>query len=295
MSLAMQTESMEPMCAISADINIPVRQVKKYRAVRIYRIEYWTKCSKPHVFECIIILCVLLVPCRLHATSIAIYRSEKMLAIAIDSAFAAIGSNGQHLTTACKINRVGDTAFAIAGLNGDRYLDLVQSAKSAIAGGGSLTEIADRFQSQTISAYKQMLCRFRQLNPTAFNTFCENKRGLEIVFLGLDQGIPAVIVVSYLSRTRKKEIIIEPSRVSCPGTCQNRTLATFISLGANSEIDRTVRDDPLFVVKHGLIEGLEMLIDSQIRATKDGTVAPPVTVFVMSRDRTFFAKSGVCE
>jgi len=66
-------------------------------------------------------------------------------------------------------------------------------------------------------------------------------------------------------------------------------------LGANSEIDRTLGDDPSFVAKHGLVEGLEMLVDSQIRATKDGTVAPPVTIFVMSREQTFFVKPGICK
>jgi hypothetical protein len=113
---------MEPVHTITAGINVSVRQIENYRAMGIYCVKSRAQSFDPHVFESVLVVLCLLMPPRSQATSIAVCRTDKMTAIAVDRSRLAIEDNGQVVSNgACKIHRVNDAAFACIA-KGSSYL-----------------------------------------------------------------------------------------------------------------------------------------------------------------------------
>lgn len=210
--------------------------------------------------------------------------------VGVDSKVISIGPGVTDVLSMPKIHQVGDVVFAHAGIFRDTQgkLDVVAAANAAIAAGGDLAHIVNRFTTAIEPQLSASLPDIRRENPLYFKD--KLKRPLEMLFASARGGTPQTIVVFFE--------VIDPSAdklrfshtvLRCPGDCPQKG-ATTIGLGEHDAADQFLDSHPEVLGTQGPIAAIQNAIAYQASVTPNYVSLPTTMVSIDSRGVHFLSK-----
>lgn len=227
----------------------------------------------------VIVVSVLVVSAPVFATTIVAIRTADSVVLAADS-LGTFSGRGETRRNVCKIHRVGNRFFAIAGLSEDpgRGFSAVAIVDRALQGVDDVTNSANR----AAEALREPLRN--ELNRLAGDDGALLERSLAklpfVIIIGTDRGVPAAAGFHFELRGSDRwppELNLRTLR--CPGDCPNGVFTFF--LGQRAAIDRYVAD-------HGRAmgmspeDGARFLVRLEIEADTPGVGGPIDAVRVSS-------------
>jgi hypothetical protein len=219
---------------VSRSLSI-LRNVVLYNRQRLQAVVSYIFGQSFMAFVVLMIMCGS-VHCVVAQTCIVIRRTPSEVVVGADSKAVTItfstdndGKERQIRTegTKCKIRQAGNTFYAISGFN---LSDMDNLADGSCRSGKNYMERAARFKALINEPLTAALERVRQENPHFYQErFMGEKACLQIVFFGIEDGIPAYRVIDFIAINPLSEPVhITQREVSCPGTLPATQPATSI-------------------------------------------------------------------
>jgi hypothetical protein len=217
-----------------------------------------------------------------HATTIAGIRTPEQVVIAADSLGTARGYRIESTRPVCKIFRVKDAAFAIAGLVKDLAwkFDAENATADSLRRQTRLTETANDLADRLTDMLGSYLERLKTGNPYLYRKLLEEQEGTitSILLAAYEGDQPVAIGMSFhASEDTGGRIRITPTQVACPGDCPDGVMHFF--LGERRPIERYIAEhgkDRLLPATSGAPFLVRLVIDGGSKL-----VGPPVDVIVI--------------
>ncbi len=196
----------------------------------------------------------------IHSTLVVAVFTPTELVVAADSLQRLVSATGVEAGETCKMYRVGDRAFALAGLvgNADDEAVMTQLAFTAVGQPGSVREQADAFLRLAEPALAAILAVLRSANPQLYReTIDGGNAGVSAMFIGKTNGPPAVSVRQLQVLDFKQSGPITPTttvRLDCPGDCTALGFPTVMILGhqydvvVSAAVSRFAQDPPTSLI-----------------------------------------------
>jgi hypothetical protein len=216
--------------------------------------------------------------------TVAALRTRSQVVIGSDSLISTIGPNGAQPKLGCKIAPIKAGFVAMSGIFADsRGFNAYQVAKDAALRGGTLSEIANRFERLARPSFSRMMRGLRIEDPREFLRYCEGRQCLEAAFVGSDPAIPLSLSVrGFWAKAFGQDLDIKPAKhVDCPGDCSNETEQVF--LGDHEEATRLLDQTPHFWKVKGVTLGMKELLQAEISSHPEDAAAP-ITILVVDED-----------
>lgn len=264
------------MRVVGTNVNVASRNHKNCRArLWIAPIERRSYIRYANIFW--ILLPMFVCVTNVWATTIVTYRGPNGILVAADSSLTIIGPTGEiSFAQVCKIQPMnGGVLVAIGGYTGDFAW---QDAADATEQGGTLKEIADQFQARVIVPLTAELKSVQhKLHRVPLPT---DGYGLIVVFAKIEQSTPVVMVRGFRVDVAKNNITIHTQDFTCPGNVCPNGFGTGI-YGQGDAANRWLVDHPDCGSKEagGGTACIRELVQSEIDASKDHSVGPPISIF----------------
>ena len=177
---------------------------------------------------------------------------------------------------------------------GDTSIDFTQIAMKATSSGRLVRKIADDFEVQAIGPLTDLLRRIKKQRPEYFRTCCEKQHALQVAFIGLEAGVPAMAVRSFRVESTPTGIAVSPESKDCPGDCP--TGAADAVLGEHKAVDLILAGRPKFWEEMGILKGARALIEAEIAHSKGLLVSQPISILAFERGVAVphWADPGLC-
>jgi hypothetical protein len=219
---------------------------------------------------------------------------------AVDTAFIGADSEislpqGTEFGKTCKIHITNDLVWATAGLVLETRgpFNVYAQAETAIRDGGTLDEIATRFELRIIDQLKEMLPRYRATDP---NNYYRTIKG----------GLNAIISVVFFKQTdlatrdffvldKDAPLDIQIVRHRCPGNCPvsgNAQVLIGDHEAADAELVRIGQD---FWGQKGIVGGMNYLVETQHLATPNSVDAPTSILRIDKNGTMTWMQKGLCQ
>jgi hypothetical protein len=205
-----------------------------------------------------------------------------------------MSENQNNPSVGCKIQRSGGVFFSIAGMFAGHGFNAYDLARTASRQGGNIVAVANRFAENAQAPFTAFVRSMKEINPTTFEGFCNNRHCMETVFVGIEDGIPKLSVRCFRVTTQGTNIKVQHADDrDCPGDCP--TGATDVSLGNHNNADAVFNRTQRFWLVKGIIAGIDELIGEEIRFSP-GNTALPVSILMIDADgpRRAPGHQGLC-
>jgi hypothetical protein len=157
-------------------------------------------------------------------TAIVIFASPQEVVAAADSMLGSHGFNeGSVVFTECKIRRVGDVFFALAGTVRERpapYDAAILAEKGLRLTGGNLFDKVTEFERTAMAELPDVVRRARDFAPEFYERRLKNRVILQAAFFGVHEGATFLYVRDFESEVSGNgRIVVKSSGGSCTGDC----------------------------------------------------------------------------
>lgn len=157
-------------------------------------------------------------------TTVVVFKSPTEIVAGADSMLATHGFKTiPPVFTECKIRRVGDVFFALAGTVRERssgYDAAVLTADVLNSSGGEVIEKVTAFERRGLTELPAVVRRARDLAPSFFDTTLKNKVILQAAFFGVEHGAPFLYVRNFESEVSDADgIVVKVRGGNCTGDC----------------------------------------------------------------------------
>ena len=226
----------------------------------------------------IILLLGVVIPFEVRAnTLIIVLRIGGIAVLAADSQVA--DDDGLPNGSTCKINVTNNHVFAIAGIirEGGGPLNVRATAETAIRAGGTLEEIASKFEDALADELKGFLSRFKTNKPEQYARAFQNHQVVVSVFFEKTNFVTTTFYLPNRDFPQTIEII----RHACPGDCPVDGPLLF-AFGDNGAVTAEIDRPPNIWEAKTIIPRMNYLMEIQHRATPN-TVGPPVSIIAMDQ------------
>ena len=206
------------------------------------------------------LLLALLMSSQTQATVLYVRYTSNEIIIATDSKRTA--ETGQTVCV-CKVNRIGDTFVASAGLAEYGSFDPKEFAREAIESSNNLPEIRDNFEQLIQQPLIAVLKKLRVRNPARYAVF---KQGAAVNMVFVRFGdVPELAATALTPRdTRDGSIVLDSHPITLSGPVKRALrIAVGISRRADAFLDR-----PSFWAK-GTVAGVQHVMQLSIEDNSD--------------------------
>src|SRR5882762_2572452 len=164
----------------------------------------------------------------LAGTLIVVLQSSQVIYVGVDSKVISVGPSVSNAATQPKVHQLDGVVFAHAGIFKDLHgkLDAVAAANEAIAAGGDLDAIVQRFSARVQPQLRAVLSEIKAENPSYFNA--KMKQPLAMLFASVRDGTPRVAAITFNLIPGSMDLAARIVR--CPGDCDSR-VTNVMSLG----------------------------------------------------------------
>jgi hypothetical protein len=244
----------------------------------------------------ILIIPVILV-LRASGTTVVVYRSPTQIVVAADTLLLVSKGTGFERRRMCKIRSSRGLYFAAAGLtkNSRAGYSVVSLAERACAQSRNVIDAAKRFEFFSLKPFETIARRYQRKSPEFYRVQIKEKpEPLQVVFMGIDRGVPTFALVTFTTSETKGLVSVTPHVKVCPGV-QCPTGETVTILGENVNADRATHEPSFFrEVRHDPQSMLHRLV--QIEATADPSrVAAPFDILTISTTGSEWNEQGYCK
>jgi len=210
----------------------------------------------------------------LTGTLIVVLRAPSVIYVGVDSKVIAVGASISSTATQPKMHTLDGVVFAHAGIFKDLHgkLDAVAAANQAIAAGGDLDAIVERFGDRVQPELQVVLPEIKAENPAYFNA--KMTQPLVMLFASARDGTPRVAAISFDLVPGSMELAVKVVR--CPGDCDAR-VTNAMSLGEHDAADRFLDHYSQSDLVKDPVGAIRRTIDYQAIATPD-FVSLPATI-----------------
>lgn len=242
-------------------------------------------------YSVVVVALVLVASVPVFATAIVAIRTPDVAVLAADSRGTFAGG-AETTRNVCKIHRVGDRFFAVAGLSEDphRGFSAVTIVSHAVQSSDDVISAATSAAEAMIGPLKSELTRLSAEDKALFDRSLGKLPS--VVVIGVDKGVPTAAAFHFEVRGNSGSLRdLSLRTLRCPGDCPNGVY-TF-SLGERSAIDRYVAD-------HGRAfprspeEGAQFLVNLEIEAGTPGVGGPVDMVRVSPDDAEWLSVKPEC-
>ncbi|SRR5258708_5367480 len=227
---------------------------------------------------------LLFLPMYLSSTCIIIYRSKNTIIIGADSKERGQFINkrtGEIISSSinkiCKIHNVGKYYFAISGIDDGLLLKNATIACKY----SSLQEIANQFAEKMRIEYPPALRLLMRANKTQYlERYVKNKNDWKlgrVAFFGFENNYPVVLYVD-----------LDPiNKIDTPVDIKYKITALsdiepIAFLGLTNDIDKLPSNYDAF--SNGIIEGIKLLIETEIKGNDSVHVGGPINLMQLNRN-----------
>ena len=213
-----------------------------------------------------------------HATTLAIIRTESEVVFAADSRMTLHGTRPQQ---ACKIGRRNDVVFATAGLveSSDGVLDTHRIIAEVLTRDVSWTEHVETIEGRLQEPLLRTLRRMQREVPDQFGEQVRRGFALHVSLAAFRQGHAALEMLEFfVELAPDRSLRLRVNRVSCPRDCSPTT--SVFGVGETEAMMRQVNGLQRYPADLGALA--RDLVDLQIRESP-AFVGPPVDVIRVSR------------
>lgn len=140
-------------------------------------------------------MCVLITPTVNPSTAVGVWSAQSAVLV-VDS--KALRYDGKQLSV-CKLVKEGNCAATVVGIGSYEAADgfsLATIVRDACRDGGTIAEIVEKFSTRLRPALKRVLPVIRRHNRNWYDTYFVNHVVAEVIFGGVDKGVPLLIAHS---------------------------------------------------------------------------------------------------
>lgn len=215
-----------------------------------------------------------------YGTCIAVLRTEKYIVVAADSKSTNI-IGGVHPEASCKIEKVGDKYFSIAGLvlvEEVHYNAMEMASKSA--GSAINLEAATESVEKAVQPFLiRIMEQMRKQFPDYFKKHSENKPIFSIIFYGIESGIPKYYSRQFIVKTNvDNSLKVEVVRQNY--NSQGDTDLMYASIGEDNGQGKyfdSLELTPDILSLSNLVNLARNLVEVEIKASPE-TVGGPIDI-----------------
>ena len=215
-------------------------------------------------------LTVVLVPQSTFGTMIVGIRLPDQIVLAVDSRRIFDTKAGPRLESVCKMFRVDNVFFALAGLTGEEKsgFGVQEIIEHAFNANESLDTKMEKAEEETKKEWGKILIELARRGRV------DRKRPqiLSVVAATIDNGVPLLMFREFTAHVQLHYVSFEVERYRCPGTCKKDT--TVRLFGTHTAIDDSITVNLSFLLRTSPEVYASKLIE--IQSTHSDKVAPPV-------------------
>jgi hypothetical protein len=230
--------------------------------------------------------------------------SSKVILVSPDTIVAAGDSRGvtyavlsdgtavRDSADLCNLHRldVGILATA-AGLTSVGDFDAFDQIDALYVPGDSVSGTAARIRPAIPALLLSAVQKFPQSAHSQMDMLPANRAALEVAIMGIENGVPAIDLLTFRLAGSELNPEIVSSEFRCPGDCASGHTAVY--LGVHDSIDRIVSANPGLVAQP-TPENARMLIGLEYLNHPD-TVGGPLSVVKIERSGITFVQPGACQ
>ena len=285
---------MKPSLSVITHIHVLITQiVNDHSRLFVFPANIRTKKHAAHVSR-VLVFTLFAGTLLVHATSIVIVRTGKLVVLAVDSrviGYDAKTGKQNDLRLECKIEQANNVFVAAVGLYGNRKeFDVYGLAKDAALKGGNAATVANRFGKMVERPFADFLRSLRKEDVSE----CNHQSCLDVAFISFGDGTTQVSVRSLGADFKDGAIEPRVFSIDCPGSCDaNRGIKMI--LGYKEAAAHLLEAQPDLFIKRGLISGVADLIGAEI-AAHPNEVTAPIAILVLDEDGPRWAEGhqGKC-
>lgn len=214
----------------------------------------------------------------LAGTLIVVLQSPSVIYVGVDSKVIAVGPSISNAATQPKVHQLDGVVFAHAGIFRDLHgkLDAIGAANEAIATGGDLDAIVQRFSARVQPQLRAVLPDIKAENPSYFDA--KLKQPLAVLFASARDGTPRVAAITFDRMPGSMELAVRIVR--CPRDCDSR-VTNAMSLGEHDAADKFLDSYSKTELVKDPVRAIRRTIEHQAHATPE-FVSLPATVLRLS-------------
>jgi hypothetical protein len=214
----------------------------------------------------------------LAGTLIVVLQSSQVIYVGVDSKVILVGPSVSNAATQPKVHQLDGVVFAHAGIFKDLHgkLDAVAAANEAIAAGGDLDAIVQRFSARVQPQLRAVLPEIKAENPSYFNA--KMKQPLAMLFASVRDGTPRVAAITFNLIPGSMDLAARIVR--CPGDCDSR-VTNAMSLGEHDAADRFLDSYSKTDLVKDPVRAIKQTIECQANATPE-LVSLPASVLQLT-------------
>jgi hypothetical protein len=239
----------------------------------------------------VLLFSVFILPPDTRATTIVAVRTPASVLVGTDSKMTA--ADGSAVAGQCKIATANSVYWAAANLKKDEEhnFDLDEIAAAAMRGPGSVSARIASFESAVPPKLAEIL---NDTPDDVFKEFHENQPSIDIVFAGLEDGVPYIHRRYFEARIERKTddtrkgIFVRTVRPKCSGDPGCLT-----AIGSRRTVEGERARNPAMFRSMGVAQSIRHLIDTEIAAFPDA-VGPPIAVLEIDKGGSRWISRGVC-
>jgi hypothetical protein len=239
----------------------------------------------------ILLLCIFELPGDAGATSIVAVRTPASVLVGSDSKMTA--GDGAAIAGQCKIATANGVYWAAANLkkSADHNFDIDAITASAMRGPGGL---ATRFAELEKAVAPKLAEVLNDTPDDVFKEFHENQPSIDILFAGLEDGMPYLYRRYFEARIERnaddarKTIFVQTMRPRC-----SIEPSCVMAIGSHRTIDAERARNPTMLRSLGVAQSIRHLINTEIAAFPDD-VGPPITVLEIDKGGLRWISRGAC-
>jgi hypothetical protein len=239
----------------------------------------------------VLLLGVFILPPDARATTIVAVRTPDSVLLGTDSKMTA--ADGAAVAGQCKIATANGVYWAVANLKKDEEhnFDLDEIAAAAMRGPGSVAARIAGFERAVPPKLAEVL---NDTPDDVVKEFHENQPSIDIVFAGLEDGVPYIHRRYFEARIQRKTddsrkgIFVRTVRPKCssdPGC--------LTAIGSRRTVAGERARNPAMLSSMGAAQSIRHLIDTEIAAFPD-VVGPPISVLEIDKGGSRWISRGVC-
>jgi len=225
-------------------------------------------------------------------TTVVVFRTPTVAVLSADSGVFSQQGRGHN---ECKIAQFGKVFIGHAGIIRDKLgYDLVADVSEAVRKGGSLKEIADRWQESSIDPLTRAMTWVWKHDPSYFAKYFQEKDSPDVAFVTFEDNEPAFAERDFTTSVMNGKLEVLPREPQdCPGKCPISAVVER-TLGYNDTADQLVASTE-FRKANSLVEASYKMIKSEADAHPDA-VAEPISILIIDKSGAHWAPGhqGVC-